>query len=374
MRWPHLEVVLVSQILPLITATAPDRPNILVLLADDLGIGDVGCFGNSTIATPNIDRLCNEGLKLSHHLAGAPLCTPSRASFLTGRYPLRTGLDNDGNDSPRVIVYASGRNGLPANETTWARILSDEGYKTAAFGKWHLGWDESSRGDQRHGPLGHGFQYFFGLPFTLVDGFELNVPFLTYSGWKQSGNLLHDNLTAGVLAFIVVMAVYNKEFGYTLMVLIILSFIIGWFFLEHFAFHSTHWWGRSLYMEKFLNSVLMENTKVHEQPIQLDRLSDQLVTKGLTFLDEAHGSKEPFAIYFAFPNVHTPLVPHKRFRGQSQHGRYGDSILEMDSAIGKILDKLDQLNMSENTLVYFTSDHGAHIDIGRKGGSNGIFR
>lgn len=365
-------LICLSQVLLAQTSEDNTRPNILVFMADDLGIGDVGCFGNSSISTPNIDRLCQQGLKLTHHMSAAALCTPSRASFLTGRYPPRTGLAGDAN-SPPVIVYTSARSGLPSNETTWAKVLQNSGYQTAAFGKWHLGWDEDWRGDQNHGPLGHGFQYFFGLPFTLVDGMELNTPFLTYSGWRQSGNPLHDRMMAAFLAFVVVLAVYNKEFGYTMMVLIIVFFMIGWFFLEHFRFHTDSWWGRSFYMEKLLNSVLMEDRKVYEQPINLPKLVDQLSNKTLAYLDKVQNSSDPFAIYFAFPNVHTPLVPNKRFRGKSKFGPYGDSILEMDTAIGKILDKLDEMHVADNTLVYFTSDHGCHIDIGTKGGSNGIF-
>ena len=127
----------------------------------------------------SFSRLCNEGAKLTHHLSAAALCTPSRAAFLTGRYPLRSGLAMD-EDTPIVIMYIAGKVGLPERETTWASYLKQNGYRTQAVGKWHLGWDKDKYGDQKHGPRGHGFDHFYGLPFTLVDGFEKSVPFFTY--------------------------------------------------------------------------------------------------------------------------------------------------------------------------------------------------
>ena len=157
-----------------------DLPNVIVLLADDLGRSDLPCYGNDTVTTPNIDRLCREGLRLDHHTAAASICTPSRAAFMTGRYAGRMGMAGDAG-TPAVQMYVSSAMGLPENETTWADLLGDHGYDTAAVGKWHLGWDKDVKGDQKHGPLGHGFQYFFGIPYTLVEGFELKTSFFTYT-------------------------------------------------------------------------------------------------------------------------------------------------------------------------------------------------
>ena len=162
-----------------VAKAAVSAPNVVVLMADDLGIGDVGCYGNKTVPTPNIDRLCRDGAKFTHHLAAAPLCTPSRAAFLTGRYAVRSGLDA-GPNGPPVIVYTQSANGLHPDEVTWADLLKDAGYVTAAVGKWHLGWDKDKCGDNRNGPLSHGFDSFFGLPFTLVDGMEVDAKFWTF--------------------------------------------------------------------------------------------------------------------------------------------------------------------------------------------------
>ncbi|XP_013036077.3 arylsulfatase D-like isoform X3 [Anser cygnoides] len=119
--------------LPLAQLSIVTQPNFVLLMADDLGIGDVGCYGNDTIRTPNIDRLAKEGVKLTQHIAAAPLCTPSRAAFLTGRYPLRSGMDAI--NKYRVIFWNGGSGGLPPNETTFAKILQQQGYSTGLIGR-----------------------------------------------------------------------------------------------------------------------------------------------------------------------------------------------------------------------------------------------
>ncbi|XP_019379906.1 PREDICTED: arylsulfatase H-like isoform X3 [Gavialis gangeticus] len=119
--------------LPGSQASVSFKPNIVLILADDLGIGDIGCYGNDTIRTPNIDRLAKEGIKLTQHIAAAPLCTPSRAAFLTGRYPIRSGMDST--SEFRVIQWNAGSGGLPPNETTFAKILQKQGYITGLIGK-----------------------------------------------------------------------------------------------------------------------------------------------------------------------------------------------------------------------------------------------
>lgn len=113
----------------LIVCTLADRPNFVVLLVDDLGIGDIGCFGNDTIKTPNVDSLAARGVKLSHNLAPESMCTPSRAATLTGRYAVRSGLAA-GPEESRVFWPLAKSGGLPRNETTFAEILQDYGYRT----------------------------------------------------------------------------------------------------------------------------------------------------------------------------------------------------------------------------------------------------
>ena len=128
------------------------QPNFVVIFADDLGYGDTGAYGSTTIRTPNLDRMAAEGIKFTDFYATAPFCSPSRASILTGRYPLRAGVP--------YVLFPTELTGLPHEEVTIAEILSNAGYATAAIGKWHLGWPKPFRAQH------HGFDSFFGLPYS----------------------------------------------------------------------------------------------------------------------------------------------------------------------------------------------------------------
>ncbi len=179
------------------TAAAPSRrpPNIVVVLADDLGYGDLGVQGSSLIATPNLDRLARQGVRMTDFYASANICTPSRAGLQTGRYPIRTGLAHE-------VIRASDTNGLPLSETTLAEALKPD-YATALVGKWHLGhvapfWP----------PTKHGYDLFFGLPYshdmkplslyTAVPGVELtqedvDFPRLTQRFFDRGMQFIEDN-------------------------------------------------------------------------------------------------------------------------------------------------------------------------------------
>ncbi|MEZ5355815.1 MAG: sulfatase [Bryobacteraceae bacterium] len=132
-------------------AAAPSKPNIVVIFCDDLGYGDIGCFGSS-IKTPNIDRLAADGIKFTHFYSGNPVCSPSRAALLTGRYPVRAGV-------PRVL-FPYDTKGLPDSEVTLAQMLKKQGYRTQCVGKWHLGHHE------HYLPTNRGFDHYFGIPYS----------------------------------------------------------------------------------------------------------------------------------------------------------------------------------------------------------------
>src|SRR6266446_7457910 len=136
---------------------AAKLPNIIIILADDLGYGDLGCYGHPTIRTPNLDRMAGEGLRFTDFYVAACVCTPSRAALLTGRLPIRTGMA--GSEKRRVIDRNS-TGGLPPEEITIARALKPKGYATACIGKWHLGHLPPFL------PTAHGFDYYYGLRWS----------------------------------------------------------------------------------------------------------------------------------------------------------------------------------------------------------------
>lgn len=134
---------------------AAPPPNVVIIFADDLGYGDLGCYGSPTIRTPNLDRMAAEGLRFTDFYVAAEVCTPSRAGLLTGRYPIRSGMCGS-----RRVLFPNSEGGLPKEEVTIADALKDKGYATAQIGKWHLGIHEGSR------PLDQGFEHQFGLPYS----------------------------------------------------------------------------------------------------------------------------------------------------------------------------------------------------------------
>ncbi|MEY4799279.1 MAG: Arylsulfatase, partial [Verrucomicrobiota bacterium] len=140
-----------------IAGQAAPKPNIVVFLADDLGYGDLGCYGHPTIKTPHLDQMAAEGLRFTQFYSAAEVCTPSRAALLTGRYPIRSGMAHN----QYRVLRAISAGGLPKEEVTLAETLKSAGYATGLIGKWHLGVWANDRPE--HHPLAHGFDYHFGL-------------------------------------------------------------------------------------------------------------------------------------------------------------------------------------------------------------------
>lgn len=138
------------------TLKANDQPNFIVIFCDDLGYGDLGCYGHPTIATPHLDRMATEGQRWTNFYVGASVCTPSRAALLTGRVPIRSGMMS----SKRGVLFPDSKGGLPQSETTIAELLKEVGYLTAAIGKWHLGHLPEFL------PTSHGFDSYWGIPYS----------------------------------------------------------------------------------------------------------------------------------------------------------------------------------------------------------------
>ena len=139
------------------TPQKEDRPpNIIIFYADDLGYGDLGCYGHPTIRTPNLDRMAREGMKFMQFYVGASVCTPSRAALLTGRLPIRSGMCSD----RTRVLFPFSLSGLPSEEITIAEALKEQGYATGMVGKWHLGHLPEFL------PTNHGFDSYFGIPYS----------------------------------------------------------------------------------------------------------------------------------------------------------------------------------------------------------------
>jgi arylsulfatase A len=292
------------------------RPNIVFILADDLGYGDLSSYGATKVQTPNIDRLAIEGRRFTDAHSPHPVCTPSRYSLMTGRYSWRTWAKTANVWSDDPLLIEEGR-------YTLSMLLKDAGYKTGIVGKWHLGfgrpgepgWDENNginyNGKIAPGPLEVGFDYFFGIPHV---GQNPHV-------------FIENHHIVGLSPEDPIKLVRDDRW------------INRPSFLERYGFPPTHTFegGKTaLYRQEDVASTLTE--------------------KAQTWLKE--NATRPFFLYLAHRNVHSPLRPNENFQGKSEIGVYGDFILELDWSVGQILDTLDELGVSENTLVLFSSDNG----------------
>ncbi|KAM6149245.1 arylsulfatase D-like [Rhynchocyon petersi] len=356
-------LVAVCLLLRTLEVKAHYRPNILLIMADDLGIGDLGCYGNDTLRTPNIDQLAREGVRLTQHLAAAPLCTPSRAAFLTGRHAFRSGMD--ASNGYRALQWNAGSGGLPANETTFARILQQQGYTTGLIGKWHQGVSCVSRRDHCHHPLNHGFDHFYGMPFTLVNDCHPERPAEVDAGLRAQLWLYTQVLALGVLTLAV-----GRAWGIVPMPW---SVVLGLATLGSLFFLS---WYASFGFVRRWNCILMRNWDVTEQPMALESAAERMLREAVSFIER--NKQGPFLLFLSLLHVHIPLVTTKEFLGRSRHGLYGDNVEEMDWMVGKVLKAIEDNGLRNSTFTYFTSDHGGHLEArdehGQLGGWNGIYR
>ncbi|XP_073472490.1 arylsulfatase D-like isoform X1 [Aquarana catesbeiana] len=339
------------------------KPNFVLMLADDLGIGDLGCYGNDTIRTPNIDRLAKEGVKLTQHIAAAPICTPSRAAFMTGRYAFRSGMDTCGGG--RALKWLGVSGGLPPNETTFAKILQNEGYYTGILGKWHLGLNCKTLNDYCHHPLNNGFNYFYGVPLTLINEcepgglLEIDAPF--------RAQLIFITQLIGFAVLTMVVVKYTNLLAISGKVVFCCALFGILFFLA--------WYIKYGFLQ-YWSCILMKNYEIIEQPMNVQRASADLIREAQQFIERHKDG--PFLLVIAFLHVHTPLVTTKSFIGKSKHGIYGDNVEEMDFMVGSVLNAIDDAGLKSNTLIYFASDHGGHLEVKDgdipTGGWNGIYR
>ncbi len=290
----------------------PERPNVLLILADDLGYGDLGAYNpESRIPTPNLDRLAAEGARLTDAHSPSSVCTPTRYALLTGRYAWRSRLKRGVLNGRSTALLAPERVTLPA-------FLRTLGYATAGIGKWHLGLgadpdpDDDAPGETdygaplRPGPVTAGFERYFGIPASLD-----MAPYLYI---EDEGVVEAATETVEASAM--------RRFGGG-------GYWRAGAIAPGFDFHQV-------------------------TPTLFDRASGYLAQRAVAADDR------PFFLYLPLPSPHTPWMPLPEFEGASGAGVYGDFVAQVDAGVGRLLGDLDSLGLASNTLVLFTSDNGAH--------------
>ena len=300
-----------SFVVPLFTfAQSARQPNVVFILADDLGYGDLGCYNpQSKIPTPRLDELARQGLRFTDAHSPSAVCTPTRYCLLTGRYPWRSSLKRGvlGPYSPPLIE---------ADRLTLPALLKQQGYATAIIGKWHLGWDWPTKDGKAaavnaesldnvdytrpvaNGPLTRGFDYYFG---TDVPNYP---PYI----------FIENDRTQGVPTEVAPMikgAINRKG-----------PMVKGW---------------------------------------EAVKILPALTENAVRYIESRAKKPQPFFFYFALTSPHYPVVPAPEFMGKSKAGVYGDFVAQTDAAVGAVLDALKRNGLDKNTLVIFTSDNGPEV-------------
>jgi arylsulfatase len=304
----NLAALLSTAFITVVAQAADKKPNVVFILADNVGYGDLGPYGGGELRgcpTPRTDQLAREGLRLTQYLV-EPGCTPSRAALMTGQYSIRNGLS--------LVIVPGSQNTLSARAVTMGQLFKGAGYATAIFGKWHLGKDPQSL------PTAHGFDEFYGIPpdiswdsATYVDTMELthSIP-APREILLQRGPQIVEAVAGGALRDV----------------------------------------------KPFTPEVRAE-------------IDNELVAKSIDFMRRQTAAKKPFFLYLPFSMGHAPNLPSKQFEGKSRIGNYGDKMMEGDYHVGQILDALKELGVDDNTLLVFASDNGPWSDASREFGNQG---
>ncbi len=284
-----------------IAARAEQRPNVILVLADDLGYGDVAAFNpEAKIPTPYLDRMARNGIIFTDAHATSSLSTPSRYSILTGRYPWRTSLKQG-------VLNGYSKPLIASERPTLAEMFRNNGYRTAIIGKWHLGWTwNHPEATEKQvdftapitdGPLDRGFDYFYGLPASLD-----MAPYLYVE---------NDRVTAPVTRYI------DPQKGLLLM-------------------HG------GVAAEDFDPADCLPN----------------LTRRAVDYITKSNSSNQPFFLYLPLTSPHTPILPIGGFAGKSGLGSYGDFVMMTDAVMGELFKALEVIDAVDNTIVIFTSDNG----------------
>ena len=311
-------------------------PNVVVIMADDLGYGDVSWYGATELETPNIDRLAAEGLRFTSGYCSASTCTPTRYSFLTGNYAFRkagTGIAPP--NSPAIIQPGT---------TTVASLLQSAGYKTAVIGKWHLGLGNSAGPDwngQLHpGPLEIGFDHCFLLPTT-----NDRVPQVYVQNHRVLNLDPNDPLWVGDEK-----PSDDHPTGIT-----------------HRDTLKMNWSrGHNMTIHNGIGRIGFY-TGGHAARFRDEDLADKWIEQSTRWIEANQDS--PFFLFFSSHDLHVPRMPHERFQGKTKLGYRGDSIIQLDWCVGELTRLLDRLELTDNTLIVFCSDNGPVMDDGYEDGA-----
>lgn len=273
------------------------KPNIVVIFADDLGYGDLSSYGATRIQTPHSDRLADEGMRFTDAHSPSAVCSPSRYALLTGRYAWRTWMKNWVLDEHMPLLIDQDRLTLP-------KMLQELGYTTGAVGKWHLGWGDQVppdfNDDSKRGPLDVGFDQFFGVSYSHNSSLMLQ-------------NFVRDRRIVALGA----------------------------------------------------DEDIRDPEVQHRLARRLEDTAIELSAEAVKFIRDHRD--EPFFLYYPTTNIHWPRTPNEKFVGKSQAGVYGDFVAEFDWAVGEVLRALDELSLTDNTLVVLSSDNGGRPTSGMNG-------
>jgi len=276
---------------------AQDKPNVVLILMDNFGWGELGTYGGGILRgapTPRIDSLAGEGMKLLNFNVEAQ-CTPSRASILTGRYAVRTGNGS--------VPVGAGAYGLTQWEYTLPEMLSDAGYETAMFGKWHLG---DSKGRY---PTDQGFDEWYGIPNSSDESF-----------WPDS-DLFREGVHPQVKVEPVMQAVRGEE---------------------------------------------PEELEVYDSAKRkvIDR---EITDKAIDYMKRKADGDKPFFLFIPYTQTHMPVEPEPAWKGKTGNGRWADVLAQLDHYVGQLLDTVDDLGLRDNTIFIFTADNGPEALVPHQG-------
>lgn len=325
-----LFLVVIATLILSCQAPKQDRPNVILIYADDLGYGDLSCYGGE-IPTPNIDKLSDYGVRHTNAYATASTCTPSRYSLMTGQYAWR--------EAGRGVVDGDAKALIPKGKQTVASVFKEAGYSTAVVGKWHLGLGDSKginwNGQIANTPNDVGFDKSFIIAATAD-----RVP-CVYIKDREVLNLdPADPLQVN----------YHHKIG---------DLPTGKENPELLKVKYSHGHDKTI-----INGISRIGYQAGGKNAswQDENLADDFVREAKQFI--INQKEKPFFLYLATNNIHVPRMPHARFQGKTEQGLRGDAIVELDDMVAQVVHTLDSLQLAERTIIIFSSDNGAVLDDG----------